>query len=119
MGSAVEQVTGITEYEDFGKPLKRPLTTGEVKVGKVKAYFPNNNYGFIECAEAKQKYGADVYCPGQYIRENPIGTKVMFEISVNKKGQPQAVDVKQLMTTTIISTSQTQKWAGRGRVLPN
>lgn len=92
--SVTEMLTGLSEADDPLKTLKRPLTTGEVKIGKVKAYFPQNNYGFIACPEAKQKYGLDVYCPGQYLQDKHTGQVVSFEIALNKRGQPQAVDVK-------------------------
>merc|ERR1712217_587818 len=76
------------------EPPKRPLTTGVVHTGTVKYFFPDNNYGFLDCPEVKEKYGLDVYCPGEELKHKSVGTRVMFEVAVNQKGQPTAVDVR-------------------------
>merc|ERR1712137_101269 len=88
----LQYVEGLMDNE--GEVRRRPQTFGEPKIGKVKSYHSGNDYGFIDCPELKAEYGMDVYCPGEYLRDRKKGETVMFDVALNKKGQPQAVDVR-------------------------
>jgi len=92
----VDPFAGMFEADSAGASLKRPMCTEHGKVGKVKSFNINNNYGFLDCQELKDKYGMDVYCPGEYLTKLQTGNMVIFDVAVNKKGQPQAVDVRLL-----------------------
>merc|ERR1719215_2295125 len=89
--------------DDEHRPLKRPVTTGAARIGTVKTFNTANNYGFLDCPELKEEFGMDVYCPGEYLKDKWKGQKVMFEVSINKRGQPQAVDVRVVDIETVPS----------------
>eukprot|EP00929_Paragymnodinium_shiwhaense_P081546 TRINITY_DN426_c0_g2_i1.p1 TRINITY_DN426_c0_g2~~TRINITY_DN426_c0_g2_i1.p1 ORF type:complete len:386 (+),score=126.04 TRINITY_DN426_c0_g2_i1:95-1252(+) len=72
---------------------KKPTGTGQYMTGTVKSWSPMNNYGFIECAEVKAMYGTDVFCGGDALSMFNSGTPVTFELGMNEKGQPQAMNV--------------------------
>mmetsp|Transcript_24038 Transcript_24038/g.66854 ORF Transcript_24038/g.66854 Transcript_24038/m.66854 type:complete len:501 (-) Transcript_24038:108-1610(-) len=62
--------------------------------GRLKSFSNTNGYGFIECSEAFQDWGSDVFvhknlvpCPWH------IGRMVEFAVTVSSRGQPQAIDV--------------------------
>ncbi|CAE7222227.1 unnamed protein product [Symbiodinium sp. CCMP2592] len=62
-------------------------------VGTLKSYNVRNGYGFLECRQAKQDWGVDVF-----IHKNNVptpwllGQPVEFAVQVNTRGQPQAYD---------------------------
>jgi len=58
--------------------------------GTLKSYSDKNGFGFIDCQAIKQKYGCDVFVhksAGESVR---VGSRVTFQVHLNKKGQPQA-----------------------------
>jgi len=73
---------------------KKPVGTGQFMTGTVKSYNAMNNYGFIECDEAKATYGCDVFCGGD-LASHPLGSTVLFQLGLNEAGKPQAMDVTQ------------------------
>merc|ERR1712194_151679 len=70
------------------------MTTGKTLFGTIKTIMAQSNYGFLESAEATDQYNSDVYCPGEYLKGKYAGQRVQFEVCINKKGQPQAVDLR-------------------------
>lgn len=71
-------------------------------VGKLKSYNGHTGYGFLECADASQIYGVDVYIHrSQVPLPWRIGQQVEFAIVANDRGQPQAKDVFWLPPTDL------------------
>ena len=65
--------------------------------GRVKSYEPGNGYGFIECAEAYEEFGRDVYLNGHELRKLdiktiPVGAEIVFQLDV-REGQPRATNL--------------------------
>merc|ERR1712048_878608 len=65
--------------------------------GKVKSYFKEKGYGFIDCPQAHAMYGRDVF---MYKKEIPDedkispGTEVSFNVKMNDQRMPQAIDIE-------------------------
>eukprot|EP00429_Kryptoperidinium_foliaceum_P064354 CAMPEP_0176064774 /NCGR_PEP_ID=MMETSP0120_2-20121206/32311_1 /TAXON_ID=160619 /ORGANISM="Kryptoperidinium foliaceum, Strain CCMP 1326" /LENGTH=558 /DNA_ID=CAMNT_0017398355 /DNA_START=34 /DNA_END=1710 /DNA_ORIENTATION=+ len=66
-------------------------------VGRLKSFNNRTGYGFLECAQSKTDWGADVFIHKKYVL-NPwhIGQPIEFAVTLNSRGQPQASDVKWL-----------------------
>jgi len=76
-----------------------PTSTGKMAVGVIKSFNEMNNYGFIECEEVKNEYGADVFVHGRGLPQGltvTTGQNVQFEVGVNAAGKPQAINVQVL-----------------------
>merc|ERR1712129_436937 len=59
-----------------------------------KSYSDKNGFGFIECQITKEKYGCDVFVHKNEGESVSIGSRVTFQVLLNKKGQPQAKNVE-------------------------
>jgi len=68
-------------------------------IGSIKSFNTEKGYGFIQCDELHAKYGRDVFIPLSQYQGLSVGVKVTFRIQV-KRGQPQAVDVSIVPTTS-------------------
>mmetsp|Transcript_108343 Transcript_108343/g.170885 ORF Transcript_108343/g.170885 Transcript_108343/m.170885 type:complete len:574 (-) Transcript_108343:169-1890(-) len=83
-----------------GPPAKKPKidykreSDGERYTGVVRSYTPSTGYGFIDCAEVKEKYGFDTYYKGVQLGGAGVGDKVTFAIKLTPDGKPQADAVK-------------------------
>jgi len=66
-------------------------------VGSLKSFNSRNGFGFLECIQATADWGQDVFIHKNYV-PNPwnCGQPVEFAVTVNNRGQPQAVDVNWL-----------------------
>jgi cold shock CspA family protein len=62
--------------------------------GILKSYSEKNGFGFIECPPTKQQYGCDVFVHRSEGQRMSIGSRVKFQVHLNKKGQPQANNVE-------------------------
>lgn len=62
--------------------------------GTLKSYNDQNGFGFIECPTTKQQYGCDVFVHRSEGQRMSIGSRVTFQVHLNKKGQPQANHVE-------------------------
>merc|ERR1711935_187312 len=70
------------------KPAAPP--PGKKFTGNIKSFNTNNGFGFIQCPETHELYGRDVFF-NQAIAGGPeIGAQVIFEVTLNPEGQPQA-----------------------------
>jgi len=58
--------------------------------GVIKSFFSATGFGFIECAEVKEKYGFDVFLHRQQCASHTVGQCVEFNIEPNRQGKPQA-----------------------------
>eukprot|EP00931_Biecheleriopsis_adriatica_P122193 TRINITY_DN97200_c0_g1_i1.p1 TRINITY_DN97200_c0_g1~~TRINITY_DN97200_c0_g1_i1.p1 ORF type:complete len:441 (-),score=74.52 TRINITY_DN97200_c0_g1_i1:174-1496(-) len=61
---------------------------GQTAFGAISFLGPK--FGFIDCPPAKEKFGADVFCPAAMLQGASVGDQVEFELKINEKGQPQA-----------------------------
>jgi len=61
--------------------------------GTVKAILPEKGFGFVTCDESHANYGADVYLHSTQLMGLEQGMQIVFQVKVNAKGKPQAVDV--------------------------
>merc|ERR1711862_521258 len=72
---------------------KMPESTGMQFVGLIKTFNPEKKVGFIDCAETKAQFGCDVFVVGTALNRCSVGDQVIFELGLNDKGQPQAMNV--------------------------
>lgn len=61
--------------------------------GKVKS-LKSENFGFIDCAELKERFGRDVFVQPSQLENCKVGAGVTFNVILNDKGQPQAHKIK-------------------------
>lgn len=61
--------------------------------GTVKSFNVANGFGFIDCADTNELYGCDVFLHKSEGENLGVGTRVTFQVHLNKKGQPQANNV--------------------------
>lgn len=61
--------------------------------GRIKSFNQQKGFGFIECPEAHQVYGRDVFLHKAQIAEFEIGRLVTFSVEMNKNQMPQARDL--------------------------
>jgi len=63
--------------------------------GRIKSYNAEEGYGFIECPQAHQIHGRDVFLHKAHIGTHIVGDWVSFTIAQNSKpGKPQARDLQ-------------------------
>merc|ERR1719235_701123 len=63
--------------------------------GRIKSYNAEEGYGFIECPQAHQIHGRDVFLHKAHIGSHIVGDWVSFTIAQNSKpGKPQARDLQ-------------------------
>jgi cold shock CspA family protein len=61
--------------------------------GVVKKFNASGGYGFINCAESFAKFQRDVFVHCSQLANPHIGQEVLFTVSTNSRGQPQAAVV--------------------------
>jgi len=61
--------------------------------GTIKSFNVQKGFGFIECPEAHQVYGRDVFLHKAQIGTYQIGSQVSFAVEMNKTNMPQARDL--------------------------
>merc|ERR1719456_1006210 len=61
--------------------------------GRIKSFNVQKGFGFIECPEAHQIYGRDVFLHKAQIGQFQIGSQVSFAVEMNKQNMPQARDL--------------------------
>lgn len=66
-------------------------------VGYLKSFNSRTGFGFLECKQSKNDWGQDVFIHKNFV-PTPwnLGQPVEFAVTVNNRGQPQAVDVNWL-----------------------
>merc|ERR1711933_656128 len=62
-------------------------------VGVIKSFNPNKGYGFIECPDIKERYGADAFLHHQQLGSFQVGDTVQFIAYLNSSGKPQGKDL--------------------------
>jgi len=61
--------------------------------GLIKSFNVQKGFGFIDCPEAHQIYGRDVFLHKAQIASFQIGSQVSFAVEINKSNMPQARDL--------------------------
>merc|ERR1719424_1271015 len=61
--------------------------------GFIKSFNEQKGFGFIDCGEAHQTYGRDVFLHKAQIANFQIGSQVSFAVEINKNNMPQARDL--------------------------
>lgn len=74
--------------------------------GHIKSFNERNGFGFIECPEAKEIFGSDVFLHRAQLNGLQVGQQVSFAIMLSKEVKPQAFDVQPV--------SQTRGFSGMG-----
>mmetsp|Transcript_14718 Transcript_14718/g.44357 ORF Transcript_14718/g.44357 Transcript_14718/m.44357 type:complete len:139 (-) Transcript_14718:456-872(-) len=82
---------------------------GQRYSGTIKSFWPEKHFGFIQCDEVKQEFGADVFLSDQEIGYFSVGSAVTFSIVLNKDGRPQA---------KLLEAAVARADAGRRRAAP-
>merc|ERR1719487_3051973 len=85
-----------TMGDHMGGPPRRPTSLGQRFTGVIKTFNTVGNYAFIQCDALKGQYDKDVWCRGDLITGRSIGETVSFELGLNLKGQPQAMNLQPL-----------------------
>lgn len=62
--------------------------------GWIKSFNADKGFGFIECPEAHQRFGRDVFLHKALKGDLPVGTPVIFTVETNKRDMPQARDLE-------------------------
>lgn len=65
--------------------------------GTIKSFNPEKRFGFIDCAEIKAEYGADVFLSDHEIGAFTVGSVVTFSVTLNKDSKPQAKLLEEAM----------------------
>jgi len=71
----------------------------EKLVGRIKWYVDmagGGGYGFIDCEDTKLRFSRDVYVHKNQMQGLVIGDQVVFQITRNAKGDPQARNVMKM-----------------------
>jgi len=61
--------------------------------GKVLCFNPEKNFGFITCAELQETFDKDVWVHKQQLHGFVVDQLVSFQVVLNKRGLPQAVNL--------------------------
>lgn len=85
-------------------PVSAAETEGQTDrfVGVVSAFYPEKNFGFIQCEETFERYSKDLWVHSAQVQDFRVGDTVEFTLTLSKVGNPQAID----LTLTGDPTSQ-------------
>merc|ERR1712039_848585 len=72
---------------------KVPEATGQSYVGTIKSMNQERNFGFITCPELQYQHTNDVFFLPHLAGGKGVGDQVIFELALNDKGQPQAMNI--------------------------
>mmetsp|Transcript_159850 Transcript_159850/g.298063 ORF Transcript_159850/g.298063 Transcript_159850/m.298063 type:complete len:507 (-) Transcript_159850:86-1606(-) len=109
------QATNIRDVLDMeprggvGRKIATAFPTGRAFNGVLSRMSDNN--AFIRCEPVHQYYGLDVFCTAAVLRDVQVGTLVNFELVINEKEQPQAVNVM------VVSHENTGSHGGAGNAV--
>jgi len=94
--SPMNTMNNMGGHNPMGGPPRRPTSLGQRFAGVIKTFNTVGNYAFIQCDALKGQYDKDVWCRGDLITGRSIGETVEFELGLNLKGQPQAMNIQPL-----------------------
>merc|ERR1719221_2494448 len=69
-----------------------PDATGQYYLGHIKSLNLDKNFGFITCPELQSQHKNDIFFLPHLAAGKGHGDKVLFELAMNDKGQPQAMN---------------------------
>jgi len=78
--------------------------------GTISAFYPAKRYGFIESEEVTQQFGMDAFLSDKEVGPFSVGSFVSFSIAQNKKGCPQARDLRPASTPAEASALLLDSW---------
>eukprot|EP00928_Gymnodinium_smaydae_P046244 TRINITY_DN30806_c0_g1_i1.p1 TRINITY_DN30806_c0_g1~~TRINITY_DN30806_c0_g1_i1.p1 ORF type:complete len:740 (-),score=151.82 TRINITY_DN30806_c0_g1_i1:176-2395(-) len=61
--------------------------------GVVKSFDTERGYGFLTCADAREKFDRDVFVHATQIKSFKVGDGVSFSVRINNQNQPQGYDL--------------------------
>lgn len=101
----------LTSDSSLASPLTAPMKDGDLIrfMGRIKGFYEGavgGGYGFIECPEAKMKFGRDVYIHARQMTGFKVGDEISFTIVKNQKGEPQARNVMKAEDAIILRAKQ-------------
>eukprot|EP00930_Biecheleria_cincta_P068781 TRINITY_DN56617_c0_g1_i1.p1 TRINITY_DN56617_c0_g1~~TRINITY_DN56617_c0_g1_i1.p1 ORF type:complete len:356 (+),score=91.74 TRINITY_DN56617_c0_g1_i1:53-1069(+) len=70
-----------------------PASAGIRETGKIKSFFEDKGYGFIECPRVQQQFGRDLFVHKAQLNGFKVGDEVSMSVTVNQAGHPQAKDL--------------------------
>lgn len=122
LGCKTARPPPVAPVQELAKPLQRgPKFAGGATAvvddedkrytGRIKRFYElsgGGGYGFVECNEAKMKWGRDVYIHVNQMKGFQIGDSVSFLIIRNAKGEPQARNVMRTEDAVIMRAQQQQ-----------
>lgn len=77
------------ELVDLAEAEPEPqVAQGRFK-GKIKSWWPEKGYGFLDCTETYEVYACDIYINRLAIGLFQKGDEVHFSVELNKEGKPQ------------------------------
>lgn len=62
-------------------------------LGRIKSFNPRHGFGFIDCPDARSRFGRDVFVHKAQIGGLEVGDDITFSVEPNKDGMPQARDI--------------------------
>lgn len=96
----VDVMTGLDKGKGKGhshgqKDENRLAPTGRYFTGYLKSFKEASGWGFISADEVRAQYGTDAFVLNSQLRNTRkyIGEWVQFEVGINDRGQPQAMNV--------------------------
>eukprot|EP00931_Biecheleriopsis_adriatica_P005754 TRINITY_DN107238_c0_g1_i1.p1 TRINITY_DN107238_c0_g1~~TRINITY_DN107238_c0_g1_i1.p1 ORF type:complete len:444 (-),score=78.00 TRINITY_DN107238_c0_g1_i1:46-1377(-) len=86
---------GYSRSPGYGRPGGSSSSgmTGRQR-GTLKSFNQRNGFGFIDCPEARHRYGRDVFVHKAQIGDIEVGEELNFNVDTNKDGMPQARDIR-------------------------
>lgn len=88
-------------------------------VGRIKSFNKEKGFGFIDCPEARSKFGRDVFIHKAQVGIMDVGSEVTFVVEMNRDKMPQARDAAKFgerygATTDGFRNDSKGKGAGKG-----
>lgn len=94
----------VLSINEKGQPVAKLLPPNGIFRGVLKMYLPSRGYGFIRCPDTIRVFGSDAFVHKKEVEQAPaleVGDPVVFSITLNAQGQPQAVRVASYQGTII------------------
>lgn len=65
-------------------------------MGRIKSFNPRHGFGFIDCREARARWGRDVFIHKAQMGDLEVGHDITFSVEPNKDDMPQARDIMRM-----------------------
>mmetsp|Transcript_100002 Transcript_100002/g.283042 ORF Transcript_100002/g.283042 Transcript_100002/m.283042 type:complete len:357 (+) Transcript_100002:30-1100(+) len=87
-------------------------------VGVIKKFDKARRFGFIDCPDIHAKCGRDTFVSDMQIGRFVVGDQVMFRMTLNKDGQPQAQDLQDAAASALEAAYAGGAEMGAGAIEP-